>query len=396
LPKAFLTSAFVRQSVCLPGARRVDYFDESVPGFMLEVRCSGGKTFYQRYRDSRGRERQFKIGSARVLTVRQARNKARSILAEAALGNDPQGQRELLRKIPTLAEFVRDSYLPFARNAKRSWRTDETVLRLHILPKLGRLALDEISSQSIGEILRRMQDNGYASGTTNRVLVLLRYVLNLAKKWSIVSVQNNPAAELKTAPDVCRERFLKSEEIERLLSALEADENKTAARAIKLLLLTGARRNEITQARWEYVDWQRKTLLVPRSKSGRPRLVQLSSAALDLLRSLPREPGDVFIFPSPVTGQPSASLHFPWNRIRKRAGLTGFRLHDLRHSFASFLVNKGVSIYVVQGLLGHANVRATQRYAHLANETLSDAAELIPTVLRSMQVSATLSGQTSA
>jgi integrase len=247
---------------------------------MLEVRSSGGKTFYQRYRDSRGRERQFKIGSARALTVRQARNKARSILADAALGNDPQRQRELLRKIPTLAEFVRDSYLPFARNAKRSWRTDETVLRLHILPKLGRLALDEISSQGIGEILRRMQDNGHASGTTNRVLVLLRYVLNLAKKWVIVSVQNNPAAELKTAPDVCRERFLKKEEIERLLGALDTDKNKTAARAIKLLLLTGARRNEITQARWEYVDWQRKTLLVPRSKSGRPRLVQLNSAAL--------------------------------------------------------------------------------------------------------------------
>jgi integrase len=360
---------------------------------MLEVRSSGGKTFYQRYRDSRGRERQFKIGSARVLTVRQARNKARSILAEAALGNDPQGQRELLRKIPTLAEFVRDSYLPFARNAKRSWRTDDTVLRLHILPKLGRLALDEISSQNIGEIVRRMQDNGYASGTTNRVLVLLRYVFNLAKKWGIASAQNNPAAELKTAPDVCRERFLKEEEIERLLGALDADENKTAARAIKLLILTGARRNEITQARWEYVDWERKTLLVPCSKSGRPRLIQLNSAALDLLRSLPREPENAFIFPSPVTGRPSASLHFPWTRIRKRAGLTDFRLHDLRHSFASFLVNKGVSIYVVQGLLGHANVRATQRYAHLADETLSAASELIPSVLQSTQMSATLPGE---
>src|SRR6516164_3527851 len=381
LPKAVLTASFVRQSVCPVNARRVDYFDEGLPGFMLEVRSSGGKTFYQRYRDSRGRERQFKLGSTRALTVRQARNKACSILAEAALGNDPQRQRELLRKIPTLAEFVRDSYLPFARNAKRSWRTDETVLRLHILPKLGRLALDEISSQSIGEILRRMQDNRYASGTTNRVLILLRYVFNLAKKWGIATVQNNPAAELKTAPDVCRERFLKSEEIERLLGALDADENKTAARAIKLLLLTGARRNEITQARWEYVDWQRKTLLVPCSKSGRPRLIQLNSAALELLRSLPREPENAFIFPSPVTGRPSASLHFPWTRIRKQAGLTEFRLHDLRHSFASFLVNKGVSIYVVQGLLGHANVRATQRYAHLADETLSAASELIPSVL---------------
>jgi len=195
-------------------------------------------------------------------------------------------------------------------------------------------------------------------------------------------VSHNPAAELKTAPDVCRERFLTAEETHRLLKALDTDENQTAAQSIKLLLLTGARRNEITRAKWEYIDWQKNTLLVPCSKSGRPRLIQLNSAALDLLRLLPRQPGNAF---SPVTGRPSASLHFPWTRIRRRAGLTEFRLHDLRHSFASFLVNKGVSIYVVQSLLGHANVRATQRYAHLANETLSDAAELIPSVVMPTQ-----------
>ena len=228
-----------------------------------------------------------------------------------------------------------------------------------------------------------MREQQYASGTTNRVLVLLRYMFNLAKKWGIAGVSNNPATELKTAPDVCRGRFLSADETNRLLNALDRDENQIAAKSIKLLLLTGARRNEITQAKWEHIDWQKKTLLVPCSKSGRPRLIQLNSAALELLRSLPREPENAFIFPSPVTGRPSASLHFPWTRIRKQAGLTEFRLHDLRHSFASFLVNKGVSIYVVQGLLGHANVRATQRYAHLANETLSDAAELIPAVVLS-------------
>jgi integrase len=393
LPKAILTSTFVRRSVCPEGVRRIDYFDEGVPGFLLEIRCSGGKTFYQRYRDSRGRERQFKIGSARVLTVRQARIKARNILAEVVLGKDPQKERELLREIPTLAQFVRASYLPFAKSAKRSWRTDEAVLRIHILPRLGRLALDQISSQQVAELLRHMREQHYASGTTNRVLVLLRYIFNLAKKWGVACVSNNPAAELKTAPDVCRERFLTVEETHRLLKAIDTDENQTAAQSIKLLLLTGARRNEITQAKWEYVDWQKKTLLVPCSKSGRPRLIQLNSAALDLMRTLQREPGNAFIFPSPVTGRPSASLHFPWTRIRKRAGLTGFRLHDLRHSFASFLVNKGVSIYVVQGLLGHANVRATQRYAHLANETLSDAAELIPSVMLSTQASATFADQ---
>lgn len=348
---------------------------------MLEVRCSGGKTFYQRYRDGGGRERQFKIGPANVLTVTQARRKARTILAEAILGSDPQQEREELRGIPTLAEFVRDSYLPYVKSVKRSWQTDETVLRVHILQKFGAYRLDQITDQGIASLIARMRDAGYASGTTNRVLVLLRFIFNLAKKWGVAGSIKNPTAGLKTAPDVCRERFLTHDEVRRLFSALDADENKVAACAIKLLLLTGARRNEITYAKWEYVNWERRTLLVPRAKSGRPRSIHLNSAALELLSSISRTEGNLNIFPSQVTGRPSPSLHFPWFRVRERAGLFDVRLHDLRHSFASFLVNQGVSLYVVQGLLGHTQARTTQRYAHLASDTLSDAAEMIRNVV---------------
>lgn len=381
VPKVELTASFVRQCACPEGARRVDYFDAGIPGFMLEVRCSGGKTFYQRYRDGGGRERQFKIGPADILTVSQARRKARAVLAEAILGSDPQKEREELRSIPTLAEFIRDSYMPYAKNVKRSWQTDETILRIHILQKFGAFRLDQISDQAIAALLSRMRDQGYASGTTNRVLVLLRYIFNLAKKWGVPGSAKNPTAGLKTAPDVCRERFLTHDEARRLLLALDADENRVAASAIKLLLFTGARRNEITYAKWELVNWEKRTLLVPRAKSGRPRSIQLNSAALELLKSIPRVEDNPYIFPSPVTGRPSPSLHFPWFRIRDRAGLLDIRLHDLRHSFASFLVNQGVSLYVVQGLLGHTQARTTQRYAHLANDTLSDAAEVIRNVV---------------
>lgn len=381
MPKVQLTRQFVISAGCPTGRSKVDFFDTNQRGLMLEVRASGGKTFYQRYTDDHGRDRQFKIGSADVITLEQARRQARTILAHAVLGDDPQARRRELRAIPTISAFVRERYLPHVKTYKRSWQTDETLLRIHILPPLGALAADEVTTEAIAELLARMRTAGYASGTTNRVLVLLRYLYNLGRKWKVPGMNQNPTLGLSTAPDVHRDRFLSPEETQRLIAAIEADENRTAAQAILLLLLTGARRNEITQAKWEYVNWQRRTLLVPLSKSGKPRTITLNGHALDLLRAVPRIAGNPYIFPSEVTGRPSASLHFPWDRIRVRAHLDSVRLHDLRHSFASFLVNQGVSLYVVQGLLGHSHARTTQRYAHLAQQTLSDAAEVVGTIV---------------
>ena len=384
VPKADLTRTFVSRAVCVPGSRKTNFFDASTPGFLLEVRQSGGKTFYQRYRNARGRECQFKIGSADVLSLSQARWKARTLVAQVLLGGDPQRHRQELRAIPTFSEFIRDLYLPFATNAKRSWRTDEAVLRVQVLPIIGRLPMDQITTVIIADLLSRMARKEYASGTMNRVLVLLRFVFNLAIRWKASGVHTNPTTGLKLLPEKVQNRFLSMDEAQRLLNALEVDANQTAARAITLLLLTGARRNEITQARWEYVCWANRTLHVPCAKSGRPRSIVLNGAALELLRSIQPVPNNPYVFPSAITGRPSPTLHFPWTRVRKRAGLMDVRLHDLRHSFASFLVNKGVSIYVVQGLLGHTLVKTTQRYAHLADATLSEAAEVIVPLIQPM------------
>ena len=348
---------------------------------MLEVRCSGGKTYYQRYIDPRGRERQFKIGAADVLRLSVARQLGRSTAARALVGEDPKTRRAELRAIPTLAELARDRYLPHVQGYKRSWQTDETILRVHVLPELGSQFVDRVRAEGIAMVVQAMRDKGYATGTTNRVVIVLRHIYNLARKWRVPGVTENPTAGLNLAPDVNRERFLTVEEAQRLIASIEQDENEVARKAIFLLLLTGARRNEITHAKWEHVDWDRKTLWVPLSKSGKPRSIALNAAAVDVLRSVREQAGCPYIFPAPTTRRPSPSLYFPWHRIRLRAGLPDLRLHDLRHSFASFLVNKGVSLYVVQGLLGHAHARFTQRYAHLTPNTLLEAAETLAGVV---------------
>ena len=282
MPIVSLSAGFVRRAVCVPARKKVDYFDVSQRGFLLEVRQSGGKTYYQRYTDERGRERQYKIGPAEVLTLDQARRKGKQVVAEALLGADPQQKRRDMRAVPQLGRFVHERYLPYVRTYKNSWQTDETVLRIHILPKLGALAIDEIKTDAISELINSMRADGYASGTINRVIVILRYIYNLARKWKTPGGADNPAAGLSAGPDVQRNRFLSEEEAEALVQAIRADQNQTAARAIMLLLLTGARRNEITFAKWDYVDWKNKTLLVPKSKSGRARVIALNRSAIAL------------------------------------------------------------------------------------------------------------------
>jgi len=207
--------------------------------------------------------------------------------------------------------------------------------------------------------------------------MLLSRIFNLAHKWKVAGASDNPTSGLVRAPESERERFLTAEETQRLIASIAEDENRAVAQAVMLLLLTGARRREITLAKWENVDWTNRALLMLVSKSGRPRAIALNTAALALLKLIPRDAACPYVFPTRLVG-----IFYPWNRIRRRAGLADVRLHDRRHSFASLLVNRGVSLYVVQGLLGHASPRMTQRYAHLAPQTLLDAAEVVSSVIR--------------
>jgi integrase len=154
---------------------------------------------------------------------------------------------------------------------------------------------------------------------------------------------------------------------------------------VLFLIYTGARKNEVLQACWQDVDWQKSSWRIPKTKSGKVRHVPLSRGALELLSKLQNQikldhMGKRAIFANPETGKPFISFFYSWNSARVRAGMPEFRIHDLRHSFASYLVNAGRSLYEVQELLGHADIKTTSRYAHLSRERLAQAVEHVPQI----------------
>ncbi|WP_232300466.1 site-specific integrase [Desulfonatronovibrio magnus] len=190
-------------------------------------------------------------------------------------------------------------------------------------------------------------------------------------------ISKNPCDGIKKFEENnVQERYLTPEELERLCVAIRESENPLLEPIILMLILTGARKSEILNARWEDVDLQRKSIRFPFTKSGKPRTVPLSDSAVGVLEGLERT--GLYVFPNPDTGKPFTSVYRSWFTAREKACLEDVKLHTLRHSFASFLINAGRSIYEVGALLGHSKIETTMRYAHLAEETLKEAVNSVP------------------
>jgi integrase len=371
-----LDANVVKSAVCPTSKGRLDLYDTAISGFILEVRPSGNKTYYLRYRDPHGKQRQYKIGDAQSLNFEQAKQAAQTLRAKVVLGENPSADKAELKKMPTLAEFAYERYLPYVKGYKRSWQKDESILKLHIIPRFGRLHLDEITTRDVSLFHLSLPSKGYAPGTANCILVLLRYMFNLARKWDF-DLKNPATGISKLEENNIQQRYLNPEETQRLYGCLQESGNTQLKYIVPLLLLTGCRKRELLDAQWAHVDIERRTWRIPLSKSGKARHVPLSSGVLAILAQLPRFEGCPYLVPNPETRRPYISIFAPWNRVRKQAGLPEVRMHDLRHSFASFLINSGRSLYEVQHLLGHAQSITTQRYAHLSQSTLLDAVDAV-------------------
>ena len=273
--------------------------------------------------------------------------------------------------------FVSDIYLPHVKLRKRSWKVDERIARQHLSPTFGGRRLADIQRHEVENWLYRLSSGGLAPATCNRILAVFKTICSLAETRGILAPGQSPCAGV--APfkiHTQRERYLTQDEAQRLMRALEKSDRPEAF-AIRLLLLTGARKNEILKARWENVRPDQRLLTVPLSKSGRPRHILLSEEAIKVLRALPRSPGNPWLFPGHAPGKPLSDIYRFWNELRRSLGLADVRIHDLRHTFASFLVNAGHSLYEAQKMLGHSDPRTTMRYAHLGQASLLAAAETV-------------------
>ena len=365
-----------------PDKRAVLYTDIATRGIALEHRRSGTATWYFRYRNAQNRIRMLRIGDVDDWTVDAVREEVLRLRRYVDEGGDPAAERGRPDGGWCLRAFVEQAYVPYIRSRKRSWRAELALLKWHVLPVFGDQPLDAIRRVDVVRWHQSRREAGYAVGTCNRMLVQLRHIFNMAIRWEVMPRDSNPTVGVEAfSGETHRDRYLSQEEVARLFGVLDGYGSAQVADIIRVLLFTGARKREILNARWEHIDFERGILTVPRSKSGKPRYIQLPALAIEALHRQPREEAQPWVFPSPRTGRPYVSIYYSWDTIRRRARLPGVRMHDLRHSFASFLVNAGRSLYEVQMLLGHSSPKTTMRYAHLSSDSLRSAAELATEVM---------------
>lgn len=375
MPMQKLDAAFARTATCPVGKKKIDYYDTTITGFVLEVRASGGKTYYLKYFTEDRQQRQYKIAAYGDVTFDKARRAADRLRSQVRMEGDPAAQREERRAVLTYAALAQQ-HLDHAKTYVRSYTTIEGYMRRHILPRWGKHRLSDIAQQDIAKWLAEKAGEGLAPATVEKIRVIFSRSFELALQWDMAGIVENPVKGIPRKPiNNARDRFLSPVETKRLLAACAGSLNPQLKHIVGLLLCTGARLSELLKAEWKHVDLEKRLWLIPTSKTGKARHVPLSGPAIDILKAVPRFDKCPYVLPNPETRLPFVSIKHAWQTARDEAKLPGLRLHDLRHSAASAMVNAGIDLFAVGRVLGHADHKSTMRYSHLANDTLLAAVE---------------------
>ncbi len=351
-------------------------WDTEVKGFGLRVQPSGRRSYIYKFRTPDGRRRNRKIGDPESLTAEAARRIVLGMVSDAALGkmvidDKPKQKSITMRK---MCDLYLEDYARLHKKPK-SIEDDTRYIEKDIKPRLGSKSLSEIRSKDVVKIHSSLADTPIKA---NRLLALLSKIFNLAEEWEYRDANTNPTQHIRKYKETPRERFLTQDEMVALEKVLaDAERNNevspSVVHALRVLLMTGARLQEVLTMKWEYVDFEEGKINLPDSKSGK-KTIWLSDKARDYIDAIPHKRGNPFVFPGQRTGSRLVNLQKPWRKLRAIAEIEDVRIHDLRHTYASLAVSQNLSLPIVGKLLGHKSTKSTERYAHLYDEVMKEAA----------------------
>lgn len=395
-----------------PTGNIVDYRDETITGFMVRVQRTGSMSYILEY----GRGKRYTIGQVGQITLAQAREIAQDKMAQALLGHDlnadkraARAQEEAEKRRHTFMTFIDNEYALWVKSQRKSAADTLQRLRTHFYPEFGDSPLEDITVWQVEKWKAKRARDGIKIATTNRLIAALKAALSKAVEWNLIS--DHPLSKLKVKGGADGNkvvRYLTLEEETLLRAALDKREEQLRqgresgnrwrrergyeersnlsemayANHLKPMVLislnTGIRQGELFSLTWKDIDLNRKTLTIhgDNAKSGKTRHIPLNREALAVLQQWKAQHfgEDSLIFPS-RTGGKIDNVQKSWSTVLEMAGITGFRWHDLRHSFASKLVMSGADLNTVRELMGHADIKMTLRYAHLAPEHKAVAVE---------------------
>ena len=376
----FRTKTISRRTVeALKTDRDTMFWDRELPGFGVRVHPSGRKVYVAQTRARGKAAKRVTVGVHGVLTAEEARRRAALIIARIKAGEEavPEPMAVKLAGGPTVAEIA-GRYLEEHVAVRCKPKTEETyrqTIGKHILPAFGKRPALAVGHKEVTELHHALSAHPV---TANRAVEFLSRIYNAAEDRGQIPEGSNPCRLVVKYRERKRERFLTDEEFRRLGRVLDEAEtckgvSVHAVAAMRLLLLTGCRKGEILNLRWDQVDMAAGELRLPDTKTG-PRTISLAPEALAVLSRIPRLPDNPFVIPGRIGGKAMRNLNDPWEIVCDRAGLTDLRIHDARHSYASRALALGESLPMIGRLLGHTQVETTARYAHLAQDSVRDSA----------------------
>ena len=348
-------------------------WDRDLPGFGVRLYPTGRITYVVQSRGPSG-SRRVTLGEHGEITPDQARKRAAAAIDRIKSGKDAlarEPEPELVLSVADLARQCLVRYVDVQCKNSTAKRYRQ-LLASHILPALGEMPVVEVQREHIAALHFALRDR---RGQANNALWVLSKMFSLAEAWGQRPAGSNPCRSVRAYKLKRRDRFLSRAEYRLIGRVLRESESNgsawpAAVAAIRLLMLTGCRRQEIATLKWDDVDRTAGHLRLQDSKTG-SRLIPLTPAALAVLDGIRPVPGNPWVFVGQKQGAHVSQLTGHWHRLRSKMprSVQDVRLHDLRHSYASHALALGESLSMIGKLLGHTSMGTTARYAHLARDT---------------------------